>query len=77
MKEAVEDHRGSRKVSPRNIYGRIVSDADRDTSVEILAKRQLTTSIKNYSNLKTFYEHFERCYNYIKARANENFKFNL
>lgn len=77
MKEAVEDHRGSRSLPPRSIYGKIVSDADRDTNVEILAKRQLPTSIKYYPNLKTFDEHFERCYNYIKDRANENFKFNL
>jgi uncharacterized protein len=77
MKEAVEDHRGSRKIEPRNIYGNIVSDADRDSSVEVLAKRQLATSIKNYPNLKTFDEHFERCYQYISSRANENFDFNL
>ncbi len=77
MANAVEDHRGSRKISPRNIYGKIVSDSDRDTRVEILAKRQLPTSIKYYPELKTFEEHFERCYNYIKDRAKENFEFNL
>ena len=30
MKEAVEDHRASRKEEPRSIYGRIVAEADRD-----------------------------------------------
>lgn len=41
MKQAVEDHQGSRNQEPRNVYGKIVSDADRDLDVSILAKRQL------------------------------------
>ena len=76
MKEAVEDHRGSRKEPPRNPYGKIVSDADRDTDLEILAIRQLPTSIKQCPEFHTFEEHFENCYEYMKARS-ENFKFNL
>lgn len=75
--EAVEDHRGSRKERPRNKYGEIISDADRDFSVETLAKRQLATSLKNYPALKTFDEHFERCYEYISRRIRENGHFNL
>lgn len=77
MKEAVEDHRGSRKERPRNIYGEILSDSDRDFEIEVLAKRQLATSIKNYSNLKIFEEHFERCHNYILKRINVKGHFNL
>jgi uncharacterized protein len=77
MKEAVEDHRGSRKIPPRNIYGKIVSDADRDTDIYILAKRQLPTSIKNHPTMKEFDEHFERCHSYIMDRRRENFQFNL
>ena len=72
MKEAVEDHRGSRKISPRNIYGKVLSDSDRD-----LAKRQLGTSIKNYPDIKDFEDHFERCYSYIMKRINETGHFNL
>ncbi len=34
MAEAVEDHRASKKEKPRNIYGRIVSSADRNDTVE-------------------------------------------
>ena len=34
MAEAVEDHRASKKEAPRNIYGRIVSSADRNDTVE-------------------------------------------
>ena len=77
MKEAVEDHRGSRKEEPRNIYGKILSDSDRDFDIELLAKRQLGTSIKNYPELQTFDEHFERCYNYILKRINSSGHFNL
>ena len=32
MKEAVEDHRGSRKERPRNFYGECISDSDRNIS---------------------------------------------
>lgn len=77
MKEAVEDHRGSRKEEPRNIYGKILSDSDRDFDIEVLAKRQLPTSLKNYPELTTFDEHFERCYQYILKRVNTSGKFNL
>ena len=77
MKEAVEDHRGSRKVRPRNFYGECLSDSDRDFDIEILAKRQLATSIKNYPELATADEHFERCYEYICKRINGEGHFNL
>lgn len=75
MKQAVEDHQGSKNEEPRNIYGKIVSDADRDVDVSILAKRQLQTSIKYYPQLSTFEEHFERCYKHILER--NKIKFNL
>lgn len=77
MQEAIEDHRGSRKEPPRNIYGKILSDSDRDFDIEILAKRQLATSIKNYHNLHTFDEHFERCYSYMLKRIEGFGHFNL
>ena len=77
MKEAVEDHRVSRKTRPRNFYGECLSDADRDFEIEILAKRQLATSIKNYPDLETGEEHFERCYEYICRRLNNEGHFNL
>ena len=34
MAEAIYDHRGSLKGTPRSIYGKIVSSADRNTSIE-------------------------------------------
>lgn len=77
MREAIEDHRGSRKIPPRNIYGKVLSDSDRDFDIELLAKRQLATSIKNFPNYTTFEEHFENCYSYISKRITENGHFNL
>ena len=77
MKEAVEDHRGSRKEPPRNLYGKILSDSDRDFNIEVLAKRQLATSLKNCPDLTTFDEHFENCYQYMLKRLNHSGNFNL
>ncbi len=77
MKEAIEDHRGSRKERPRNIYGEILSDSDRDFDIELLAKRQLATSIKNYPEFESFNEHFEHCYSYILKRIDKEGHFNL
>ncbi len=77
MKEAIEDHRGSRKERPRNRYGEILSDSDRDFDIKLLAKRQLATSIKNYPEFTTFDQHFEHCYAYIKKRIDGGGHFNL
>ncbi len=75
MRQVVEDYSGSLNRRPRNIYGEIVSGADRDVDIYTLAKRQLPTSIKYYPELVTFEEHFERCYQYILNR--NKYKFNL
>ena len=37
--EAIEDHRASSKHEPRSIYGKIVSSADRNNSVEQVLSR--------------------------------------
>lgn len=77
MKEAIEDHRGSKKESPRNMYGKILSDSDRDFDIEVLAKRQLATSIKKYPNYSSFDQHFENCYSYMLKRLEGFGHFNL
>ena len=59
------------------MYGKILSDSDRDFDIEILAKRQLATSIKNYPDLINFNEHFERCYSYMTKRIEGFGHFNL
>lgn len=47
MKEAVEDHRASSKNPPRNIYGKIVAEADRDIVPLKIIKRTIQYSIAN------------------------------
>ena len=42
IKEAIEDHRASAKDEPRSIYGRIVSSADRNNTVEACLRRTYT-----------------------------------
>ena len=76
MKEAIEDHRGSKEIRPRNFYGECVSDSDRDFDIKLLVKRQISTSIKHYPNYN-FEEHFDNCYSYMCKRLNDNGKFNL
>ena len=39
MSQAVEDHRSSLKREPRSMYGKVVSQADRDTDAEHFVKR--------------------------------------
>ena len=36
IREAIEDHRSSKKDSPRSVYGKLISSADRNTSIEIV-----------------------------------------
>ena len=51
MSEAVEDHRSSLETEPRSIYGKIVSSADRNTSVEVTLKRCYSYNKKHFSDL--------------------------
>ena len=51
MKEAVEDHRASKKEEPRTIYGKIVSSADRNTNVDSFLRRCYSYRKKHNPNL--------------------------
>ena len=51
MKEAVEDHRSSMDSEPRSIYGKIVSSADRNTSVEVTLKRCYSYNKRHFPEL--------------------------
>ena len=39
MAEAIEDHRASNDYEPRNIYGKIVADGDRQIDIDVIMKR--------------------------------------
>lgn len=53
MKEAVEDHRASASRAPRNIYGKIVAEADRDISPENIIRRTIQFGLSNYPEMDT------------------------
>lgn len=36
MKEAIEDHRSSKEDEPRSVYGKLISSADRNTTIEMV-----------------------------------------
>lgn len=76
MKEAVEDHRASREQPPRSIYGKIIAEADRDISPDIVMKRTVQFGFKHYPDL-TKDEHIERAYQHILDKYGPNGYLNL
>ena len=81
MKEAVEDHRASSSHVPRNIYGKIVAEADRDLRPETVIRRTIQFGLSHYPEMskeehwKRFVEHIEHKYSvngYIKLWIRES-----
>lgn len=68
MREAVEDHRASASRAPRSMYGKIVAEADRDLSPEVVFRRTVQFGLSNYPELnkeqqwQRFVEHMESKY---------------
>lgn len=50
MVEAVVDHRASLEYTPRSIYGKIVSSADRNTDIDIPLKRTYSYRLEHFPN---------------------------
>ena len=71
IKEAIEDHRASSDHEPRSIYGKIVSTADRNNTVESCLRRSYTYGKKMEPNF-TDEELFERSYKHINKKFGEN-----
>lgn len=71
IKEAIEDHRASAEHEPRSIYGKIVSTADRNNTVEACLRRSYTYGKKLEPNF-TDEELFERAYKHLKLKFGEN-----
>lgn len=67
MKEAIEDHRASNKTIPRNVYGKIVSSADRNTDITSIMKRTYSYSKRN-NKIESTKELIEESYNHIKEK---------
>ena len=71
IKEAIEDHRASSKHEPRTIYGKIVSTADRNNTVEACLRRSYTYGRKLEPDA-TEEELFERAYKHLNMKFGEN-----
>jgi Predicted HD superfamily hydrolase len=76
IKEAIEDHRASSKSIPRNIYGKLLSSADRNTDVITPLKRTYTYRIKRDLGsslediIKESYNHLHKKFG-VKGYANK------
>ena len=71
IKEAIEDHRASSDHEPRTIYGKIVSTADRNNTVEDCLKRTYTYG-KAHTEGLTDEELFERSYDVLVKKFGYN-----
>lgn len=71
IKEAIEDHRASAEHEPRSIYGKIVSTADKNNTVEACLRRSYTYG-KKLEPDATDEELFERAYKHLKMKFGEN-----
>ena len=71
MKEAVEDHRASASKAPRSIYGKIVSSADRNTSVEVTLKRCYSYNRRHFPELNES-EIIEECRKFLLKKFGIN-----
>lgn len=71
MKEAVEDHRASASHSPRNIYGKIVAEADRDLEPGNVFRRTIEFGLDHYPE-KTKNEQYERFVEHLKSKYSES-----
>ena len=67
IKEAIEDHRASSKNEPRSIYGKIVSSADRNNTINDCLKRTYTYGKKLEPNA-TDEELFLRAYDALSKK---------
>ena len=71
MRMAIEDHRASASHSPRNIYGKIVAEADRDLSPEQVFRRTVQFGMANYPE-KSKEEHWQRFQEHMEAKYSEH-----
>lgn len=71
MKQAIEDHRASLEYVPRNIYGKILSSADRKIDVDGYLKSSMGFSIKKSPNISDE-EIIEESYNFAIKKFGVN-----
>lgn len=71
IKEAIEDHRASSNHEPRSIYGRIVSTADRNNTVESCLRRSYSYNKKLHPEYDDE-QIFEDCHYHLNDKFGEN-----
>ena len=71
IKEAIEDHRASSDHEPRSIYGKIVSTADRNNTVEDCLRRSYTYG-KKLEPTFSDEELYEKAYEHLNLKFGEN-----
>ena len=71
IKEAIEDHRASSDHEPRSIYGKIVSTADRNNTVESCLRRSYTYNKKLHPEYNDE-QIFEDCHFHLNDKFGEN-----
>lgn len=54
IKEAIEDHRTLLEYKPRSDYGRIISSADRTSSIDSVLQRTHSYTTKHYQTLDLY-----------------------
>lgn len=67
MRQAVEDHRASASRAPRNIYGKIVAEADRDLEPMSVIHRTIQFGLAHYPE-KTKEEHWDRFVEHLQQK---------
>ena len=73
IKEAIEDHRSSLEGSPRSIYGRILSSADRTTDLATCVRRTSFYMDRHYAHLNEE-ERIRQSFRYLSAKYGEGGK---
>ena len=71
IKEAIEDHRASSDHEPRSIYGRIVSTADRNNTVEACLRRSYSYNKKLHPEYDDE-QIFEDCHYHLNDKFGKN-----
>jgi len=71
IKEAIEDHRSTLKYEPRSDYGKIVSSADRTSSIDSILMRTHSYGKTHYKDLN-IYQLANRAYNHAIEKYGNN-----
>ena len=71
IRETIEDHRASLEYIPRNIYGKILASADKNTNVTTFLERTLAFGFEHYKDF-TYKEQIDRAYDHAEKKFGKN-----